>query len=188
MHRYKKPPQELIDNAKKMDKGKELLPSIPANRAAAALKLRINGAGFADIAEVLAFTDAAEARRAVERALASEPTDMGDVERVRTLESRRIDRILTSIMTRATNPKDPDHLMYARTALAAIKQQSDLHGAAMPTKVDISYNPSAQQLEQWVSKVSSAMHSGVVEGDIIDVEEVTEEEPVKEPYNGLEEF
>lgn len=181
---YNKPPHEQVMNADKLEKGKELLPSIPQNRAAAALKLRINGAGFGDIAEVLAFNSPAEARRAVEKALASEPSEMGDIDRVRGLESRRIERILTSLMARATNPKDPDHLMYARTALAAIKQQTDLHGAAMPTKVDISYNPSAQQLEAWVGQIAALRHAGVKEGDIIDVEEVFDEEP----FNGKEEF
>lgn len=143
---------------------------LPRNRAAAALQLRIDGAGFGDIAKVLEFKDAREARDAVDRALASEPTEMVDIERVRTLESRRIDRILMSLMKRATNPKDPDHLAYATRALAAIKQQTDLHGAQAATKVDITYNPSAQQLDAWVSRVAAASHGQIEEGNIIDVE------------------
>lgn len=177
---YKKIPHEMIENADRLEKGKELTPRIPANRAAAALALRIDGANFADIAKVLEFSSPAEARRAVERQLASEPTEMGDIERVRNLESRRIDRILVSLMKRATNPKDPDHLQYARTALAAIQQQTNLHGAAMPTKVDITYNPSAQQLEAWVGQIAAMKHKGVQEGDIIDVE-VIEDRPTPEP-------
>lgn len=173
---YPKPPHEMVVNAQRMEKGKELTPRLSPNRAAAALQLRIDGAGFADIAKVLEFKDAAEARQAVDRALASTPTDMHSVERIRDLESRRIERILVSLMKRATNPKDPDHLTYARTALAAIKQQTDLHGAAMPAKVDISYNPSAQQLEQWVGQISAAMHKDVTEGEILDIEFVEREE------------
>lgn len=184
---YKKPPQEMIDNADRLEAGKELMPRIPANRGAAALALRLDGAGFADIAKVLDLASPADARRMVDKALADIPTDMQNVERIRDMESRRIERILISLMKRATKPNDPDHLAYARTALAAIKQQTDLYGAAMPTKVDISYNPSAQQLEQWVGQITAAAHKGVVEGDIIDVQ-VVEKEPEPEPYNGLEEF
>lgn len=176
---YKKPPQEMVRNADLLERGKEITPNLPSDRTAAALQLRIDGAGFADIARVLAFRDAAEARRAVDKALANIPSDMKDVERIRDLESRRIERILVSLMKRGTNPKDPDHLAYARTALAAIKQQTDLFGAAMPTKVDITYNPSAQQLEQWVGQIAAAAHKDVVEGDIIDVEIIEEKEPKK---------
>lgn len=184
---YKKPPHEMVEKADRLEKGQEIVPRIPANRAAAALQLRIDGAGFGDIAKVLEFDSPAAARRAVERALADSPSDMNSIEHIRDLESRRIERILVSLMKRATNPKDPDHLTYARTALAAIKQQTDLHGAAMPTKVDITYNPSAQQLEQWVSQITAAAHADVVEGDIIDVE-VVETVEDKAPKNGLVEF
>lgn len=174
---YKKPPHEMVVNADRMEQGKELMPRLPVNRAAAALALRLDGAGFGDIAKVMEFSSAAEARRAVDKALADTPMDMESVERIRDLESRRIERILVSLMKRATNPKDPDHLTYARTALAAIKQQTDLHGAAMPTKVDVTYNPSKQQLEKWVEQITSAAHQGVVEGDIIDVEVIEDREP-----------
>lgn len=149
--------------------GKEVAP-LPANRAAAALQLRIDGAGFGDIAKVLEFKDAKEARDAVERALASEYQSPDRIEQVRGLQSRRIDRILMSLMKRATNPKDPDHLAYANRALAAIKQQTDLEGAAAPARVDITYNPSAQQLEQWVQAVTARQHGVIEEGNIIDVE------------------
>jgi hypothetical protein len=123
----------------------------------------------------------------VDKALAEIPTDMESVERIRDLESRRIERILISLMKRGTNPKDPDHLAYARTALAAIKQQTDLYGAAMPTKVDITYNPSKDQLEKWVGQITAKAHENVVEGDIIDVE-VIEDKVAEKPKHNLTEF
>lgn len=188
---YKNPPQEMVQNANRLEKGKELAPNLPANRTAAALQLRINGAGFNDIAEVLQFRDAAEARRAVDKALADMPTDMKEVDRIRDLESRRIERILMSLMKRGTNPKDPDHLAYARTALAAIKQQTDLFGAAMPTKVDVTYNPSTEQLEEWVGQITTQLHKHVIEGDILDVEVIEDKASEKEsalPETNLTEF
>ena len=148
--------------------GKEV--DLPRNRAAAALQLRIDGAPFSAIAEALEFKDAKEAQQAVERALATEYRAPNEVAQVRALQSKRIDRILYSLMRRATNPKDPDHLAYATRALAAIKQQTDLEGAAAPTKVDITYNPTAQQLEQWANQVAAKMHGAIEEGDIIDIE------------------
>jgi hypothetical protein len=154
--------------------GKEV--ALPANRAASALQLRIDGASFSDIAKVLEFKDAKEAQDAVERALASEYRSPTQVEQVRALQSKRIDRILYSLMRRATNPKDPDHLAYANRALAAIKQQTDLEGAAAPARVDITYNPTTAQLEQWASAVTAKMHGLIEEGEIIDVEEVTDAE------------
>lgn len=73
--------------------GKEVAP-LPANRANAALQLRIDGAPFSAIAEALEFKDAKEAQQAVERALASEYRAPDQVEKVRALQSRRIDRAL----------------------------------------------------------------------------------------------
>jgi 4-hydroxyphenylpyruvate dioxygenase-like putative hemolysin len=144
--------------------------ALPANRAASALQLRIDGAPFSAIAEALEFKDAKEAQQAVERALASEYRSPDEIAQVRALQSKRIDRILYSLMRRATNPKDPDHLAYANRALAAIKQQTDLEGAAAPARVDITYNPTAQQLEQWANAVTAKMHGQIAEGEIIDVE------------------
>lgn len=150
--------------------GKEV--ELPRNRASAALQLRIDGAPFSAIAEALEFKDAKEAQQAVERALATEYRAPDQIAQVRALQSKRIDRILYSLMRRATNPKDPDHLAYATRALAAIKQQTELEGAAAPAKVDITYNPTAQQLEQWASQVVSKMHGAIEEGEIIDIEYV----------------
>lgn len=170
---YAQPPKGLLEEGKKIVQGKDPKKEIsktPKSRSAAALQLRIDGAGWYEIAQILDFEDAAIARKTVEHALASEPKAEEDVERIRDLESRRIERILASLMPRARNPKDPDHLRYANTALAAIKQHTDLHGAAAPQRVDITYNPSAKQLEEWVSGISEALHGKTAEADIIDAE------------------
>lgn len=170
---YAKPPIGLAKEGEQIaqgkDPGKELAKT-PKSRAAAALQLRIDGAGWHDIAQILDFEDAHTARRTVDLALAAEPKAEEDVERIRDLESRRIERILASLMPRARNPKDPDHLRYANTALAAIKQHTDLHGAAAPQRVDITYNPSAKQLEEWVSGISQALHGKSDEANILDAE------------------
>lgn len=166
---YAKPPAALVKMADDVEKGKKVAEP-PRNRTAAALQLRIDGAGWSDIARVLDFATAADARQAVEWALAAEPKDAESVEEIRMLESRRIERVIASLMRRATNPKDPDHLQYARTLLMAVKQHTDLHGAAAPTKVDVTYSPTAQQLENWVNAIAVAKHGPSGEADIIDVE------------------
>src|SRR5690606_17540215 len=89
-------------------------------RAAAALALRIDGAGWSDIARVLDYSSAQRARKAVERVLADEAASVEQIEHVRWLNARRLEKILNSLMKRATNPKDPDHLQYARMAVVVI--------------------------------------------------------------------
>lgn len=173
---YAKPPQALVQMADDSEKGKDTVPvktktgTVPKNRTAAALQLRIDGAGWYDIAQVLDFASAKEARHAVELALAAEPKDAESIEEIRSMESRRIERVMASLSRRARDPKDPDHLQYARTLLMAIKQHTDLHGAAAAQKVDITYSPTAQQLEEWVTAISVAQHGRTREADILDVE------------------
>lgn len=171
---YAAPPKALEKAAAEAEKGKEVTKPALKNRAAAALQLRIDGAGWYDIAQVLEFSSAADARQAVEVALAAEPKDHESVEEIRHMESRRIERVMSSLSRRATNPKDPDHLQYARTFLMAVKQHTELHGAQAPAKVDITYNPSAKQLEEWVSGVAEALHGRTQEAEILEAEVVSD--------------
>lgn len=167
---YYKPPAELVEQGKELLRTGDVKEEGSLTKAQAALSLRIAGAGWKDIAETLDYSSPGAARGAITRVLASELNDQESVEEVRYLESRRIERILTSLMRRATDPKDPDHLAYANTALAAIKQHSKLHGAEAPAQVNLTYNPTQQQLEQWATAVAGAMQNTVEEADILDAE------------------
>lgn len=169
---YVKPPADLVQAGKEIEKAKDKKP--PTQRAAAALQLRIDGAGWADIAKVLEFDTPADARNAVEFALAQEAKSTEDIEQIRFLEARRMERILSSLMRRATSPNDPDHLAYARTAMVVIDRHAKLYGADAPQQMNITYNPAAGQIEQWVTSMARQVHGEIQEADILDVEVVSD--------------
>lgn len=169
---YVKPPADLVQAGKEIEKGKEV--AVPKNRAAAALQLRIDGAGWGDIAKVLEFDTPADARNAVEFALAQETKSTEDIEQIRFLEARRMERILTSLMRRATSPNDPDHLAYARTAMVVIDRHAKLYGADAPQQLNVTYNPVAGQIEQWVATMARQVHGEIQEADILDVEVIND--------------
>jgi hypothetical protein len=164
--------KEYMEQGKALDTldldKKQVVPS--PTRAASALQLRIDGASYSDIAKVLEFRDAALARYAVEVALANEARSHEDVEQMRWIEARRLERVLSSLMRRATNPTDQDHLAYARTALAVIDRHIKLYGLDAPSKVDVTYTPSKAQLDEFVNRLTQAAHGPVIEADIVDAE------------------
>lgn len=171
---YTQPPADLVQAGKEIEKAKDA--DVPRNRAAAALQLRIDGAGWGDIAKVLDFDTPADARVAVESALAAEAKSTEDIDHIRFLEARRMERILSSLMRRATNPKDPDHLAYARTAMVVIDRHTKLYGADAPQQLNVTYNPAVGQIEQWVSAMARQVHGEIEEADILDVEVISDRE------------
>lgn len=171
---YTQPPADLVQAGKEIEKADDRME--PKNRAAAALQLRIDGAGWGDIAKVLDFDTPADARLAVENALALEAKSTEEIEHIRFLEARRMERILSSLMRRATNPKDPDHLAYARTAMVVIDRHTKLYGADAPQQLNVTYNPAAGQIEQWVSMMARQVHGEIEEADILDVEVISDKE------------
>lgn len=141
-------------------------------RAAAAVALRVDGASWTDIAKVLDYSSAQRARGAVERALADETASPEQVEHVRWLNARRLEKILNSVMRRATNPKDPDHLQYARMAVVIIDRHLKLYGADAPQKMQVTYTPASAELQEWVMQTARQVEAAESEADIIDVEVV----------------
>lgn len=139
-------------------------------RAAAAVALRVDGAGWSDIARVLDYSSAQRARGAVERALADETASPEQIEHVRWLNARRLEKILNSLMRRATNPKDPDHLQYARMAVVVIDRHLKLYGADAPQKMQVTYTPASQELQEWVMATARQVAEVEEEADIIDAE------------------
>jgi hypothetical protein len=167
--------KEYMDQGKALDtldasKRDMLVKSTSPSRAASALQLRIDGASYSDIARVLEFKDASVARLAVEQALSQEARSHEDVEQMRWVEARRLERVLSSLMRRATNPTDQDHLAYARTALAVIDRHIKLYGLDAPAKVDVTYSPAKSQIEEWVARMTEQAHGPIVEADIVDAE------------------
>lgn len=174
--RFDKVPEEYVQQGKALEKQKQaLVKTEGSTRAAAALQLRINGAGWSDIAELLGFASPTRARQAVEKALAMETSSKEDIEHVRWLNARRMERILSSLMPRAQNPKDADHLAYARTAMVVIDRHIRLYGADAPQQLNVTYSPTAGQIEEWVQTMARQVHGEIIEADIIEEDVVDAE-------------
>lgn len=174
-----KVPHEIAVAAKQVDKEAQaiaLRDKMDApTRAAAAVGLRVKGTSWSDIARMLDYSSPQRARNAVEGALAEMADSEEDRDQLRLLMSRRLDRILYSLFDRATNPKDPDHIVYAKTALAVIDRQGKLHGLDAPTTV-VLHTPNQKEVEEYVASVTALMRSATVsdEADIVDAEIVEE--------------
>ncbi len=148
-------------------------------RAAAAVAMKIDGAGYSDIARVLEYSSAQRARKAVEDAIAAQAGTPDQLEHIRWVNSRRIERIIASIMPRATNPKDPDHLMYARMAIVTIDRHLRIWGADAPQKLDVTYSPAAGEIERWAMRVAEQVHGPQPEeGNIMQIDNVIDVEIV----------
>jgi len=76
---------------------------------AAALALRLAGAGYDEVADALGMVSAEAARVAAEQTLAHRAwQDSTGREKMRQENSARLERLLRSVWTKATNPADPE--------------------------------------------------------------------------------
>lgn len=82
----------------------------------AAVALRLAGASFTEIAEVLDLADATSARVMVESELAARSLDTAGRDVLRQEAAARLDRLLKSVWTKATTPTDPEHLPAVKVA------------------------------------------------------------------------
>lgn len=120
-------------------------------RAEAGVALRLSGASFTSIAKALEYSSPTRARLAVERALASSADDPEGREVQINLIDRRLNRLLQSVMGKAVNPADPEHLQYNARALAIVDRQAKLHGVDAPTKVQLT--PSDTYIQEYLAKI-----------------------------------
>jgi hypothetical protein len=144
-------------------------------RASAAVALKLAGASFEAIAKELQYADAYRARVAVERALA-ESVPLEDVDQLRGLMGRRLERLLQSTWRRAINDRDPDHLQYVRTSLAIIDRHARLRGLDSPQQVQIT-TPQNHEVQRWIEQMAAkVVEQTAEEADIIDAE-IVEADP-----------
>lgn len=151
---------------------KDLDLSDSATRMEAAIAMRVYGAPYSEIARVCGYANVAAARQAVERGLAATVGNEDKAQR-RLLESRRIERMIRSVMGRATNEKDEQHLGYVRTALALVDRHARLWGLDAPQEM-ILYNPSAGEIEAWLDTKRQLLQkdlpeeADIIEGHVIE--------------------
>ena len=118
----------------------------PRTKAEAGVSLLVSGASYADIAGLLEYASPKDAQFAIERALASTVT-APEKEAMFSVVHQRYERLLKSVMSRATNPKDTQHLAYNTRANAIIDRISKLHGLDAPTQVQVT--PTQEYLESY---------------------------------------
>lgn len=142
-----------------------------AGRQEACIALKMAGATYTQIAEVLQYASGDEARKAFERALASTVGE-DDRAQARALARRRLERILRSLWPKATDEEDDAHLAYARTALAYIDRIIRLDGADAPSEMVV-YTPQNAEIDAWLKKMHNKAHSDmpeefdIIEGEVV---------------------
>lgn len=146
------------------------------SRAAAAVALKIDGHGYTEIAQILDYTSAQVARRAIENAIGAEAASPEQIDHIRWINARRLERLLNSVLARAEDEDDARHLEYAKMAVTLIDRHLKLYGADAPQQMRVSIEPSRAAIEQWALDFARQAAGAIEEADIIDVEEVQQDE------------
>ncbi|HEY6414822.1 MAG TPA: hypothetical protein VIX41_01250 [Acidimicrobiales bacterium] len=149
-------------------------PKVPRT-GAAALALRLAGAGYDEVADALGIASAAEAREQAETALAARAWgDHLGREKMRAENGARIERLLRAVWPKATNAEHPEQLPAVRVARELIDRLARLYGLDAPAEVII-HSPTTAEIEAWVAKVVTvesaalaALEADVVEAEIVD--------------------
>lgn len=136
------------------DKALEEAKRTPQTRGDAAVGLLVSGASYADIAKLLEYRDVNAAKLACDKALARTVT-VPEKEAMRTVVHQRYERLLKSVMPRATNPKDSQHLAYNARANSIVDRMSKLHGLDAPTQVQ--FTPTQEYLEDYTRQIQASL-------------------------------
>lgn len=138
-------------------------------RQKAAVAMKISGANYSDIAQVLSYGSATDARNAVESSLA-EAAGPEEKDKQRHLAARRLERLLQAVWRKATDPKDPEQLAAVRTGVAIIDRHTRLFGIDAPQEMVV-YSPSGAQIDEWLALARKQLTGELPEeGDIIEGE------------------
>lgn len=176
--------EKEVDKVKGSDLGRDAL--VPAGdrhkQAEAAVRLRLAGANYSEIAQMLEYPTATHARNAVERHLA-DTVGEEDREQARYMEGQRLLRVMRSLYSRATGTEDGleeglyDHLGYAKVYLSYIDRRVKLYGLDAPTELNVAYSPRAEELQRAVAETVAEIRGHFPEeADILDAEVISEED------------
>lgn len=150
-------------------------------RSRSAANLKIEGFSYQEIAEMLEFQTAAEAKRAVETTLAAIHTD-SDLETLRILASSRAEKLLRQSMAMASADflvdsetgeriANSEKLRWHQQASADVMNWAAITGAKAPTKLEIT--PGEAQFEEIVSRMlERAGVEEVLELDVIELDDI----------------
>lgn len=152
------------------------------SRSQSAVALRLSGASYSDIARVLEYSSPTHARNAVERVLASSADAPEDLEHLRRLQTRRLERLLQSVMSKAVDPTAEDHLAYNGRAMALIERIGKVRGVDAPTQVQ--FTPTDEYLTQYTERLLQAAGLGTVDAEEMTLEEIEDAEVIEDHAEG----
>lgn len=165
---------QRVDDPAAMELARKVRDMDAPTRAAAAVKMAVEGVSYTDIARTLDYDNPAAAKKAVWASIGDIEIDADEVKRKRDLMGRGLGRLLSSCMRRATNPHDPDHLAYTRTVLAIMDRQARLYGLDAPTNL-IVHTPTQREIDQYVATVRAMQieaagdqEAEIIEGEVVD--------------------
>ena len=124
------------------------------SQAESAVALVLSGASLSDVVRVLKFKSQGDAKRVIERTLASTVT-VDEKKYLQMVATQRYEKLLKSVMTRATNPKESNQLAYNQRAQSIIDRLVKLQGLEAPTQVQIS--PSDEFLASYANKFKESL-------------------------------
>lgn len=137
-------------------------------KANAAIQMKVLGADWEDIAQVLGFPTPRHALIAVERALEKElRSESKDV--LRKMVDRRLERLLRAAMPKAIDERHPEQMAAIGKAREIIADHRKLFGLDAPTEVSI-YSPAEGEIEQWISEVVKQDVPELEEADIFEAD------------------
>jgi hypothetical protein len=145
-------------------------------KANAAIQLRVQGADWDTIAEVIGYPTGRAALVATERALEKE-MNAESKDALRQLAAKRLDRLLRSVYPKAINPESPEHLPAIGRARELIADFRKLHGLDAPTEIAV-HSPATSEIEDWVAGMVSVTKPRLEEDDIFDID-ILEDEPAE---------
>lgn len=146
-----------------------------ATRRQAAVRLKIAGASYSDIAEHLGYSTPATARRAVERGIADAAATTDDRERVRWLLDARLERLMAAVSPKA-HRDGPEQLDYAAAVLRIIDRKMTLFQLG---GTNVTITPSSERVREVVAHLTALADRGdAQEADIMGAEDVVEAELV----------
>lgn len=143
-------------------------------KANAALALALAGAEWTQIAMSCGYPTARAARVAVERALEKQlETDPDAKAKMRLMASKRLERLLLSVWTKANDPEHPEHLLANTKARELVGSWTKLHGLDAPAEVVV-HSPTNDMIEAWVARIVTHELPPVEDDDIIDIDDFEE--------------
>lgn len=141
------------------------------SQAERAMILRIGAASWTEVARLLNYESVYAARRAVEAYISTINPTEEEVDHQRYLHSRRLERLLNSVMPTAVRTSSPDHLAYNARALAILDRIASLQGLNAPAQ-QIVYTPRSEEIERYVAHFSvlAQADTKAIEADVLDAD------------------